>query len=298
MNNSISSCDSHIINSINSSLALKFKPERTFNNSLKSIDSQFSSRSISSIDRLNPRFSEDFQYKSRDSSQILQRSLSSSSIVLEIPPKKGIKKRRLTLPPPKIMEMSESSKISILKLDNYLLLKNIEKFFECFKYKKNCFQKMFCLKIGVLDKLTQLKNKKIEEKFCKRSFKRITKIRNDLNMNYDRYINIIDLNVLIILVRDGNGDFEDFLSAFGVRILYLQIYGVTEKVLEKFNEVVAKSSLYETVNPFGFMVRVVAGYFLRNFKLVHGKYNFFDVKYIIKLFLNPDEYYNALEINS
>lgn len=303
MNVSISSLDSHRVNSINSSLALKFKPEEAFNNSLKSIDSHsidyhISSNFTNSIDKLNPRLCEDLQNKSRDSSQFLRRSLSNSSIVLEIPPKKPKKKRRLTLPPPKLMEMSESSKYSILKLDNYQLLKNTEKFFECFEYKKNCIQKLFCVKIGILEKLKQLKNKKIEEKFCKRSFKKITRIRNDLIMNYDRYINVVDLNVLIILVKDGNDDFENFLSAFGVRILYLQIYGVSEKALEKFGELVAKSTAFESVNPFGFLVRIVAGYFLKTFKLIHGKYNFFDQKYLLKLFLNPDEYYDAVQINS
>ena len=121
-------------------------------------------------------------------------------------------------------------------------------------------------------------------------------MKNDLKMNYDRHVNVIDLNILCVLVKDGTEEFDKFLNNFGVRVAYLQIFGVSEKVLDCWNEVVLNSKIFNSSHPVEFLVRIVAGYFLTHFKLIHGKYNFYEARFVSKLVSCPDEFFGVVEI--
>lgn len=311
MNLSMSSYSSHVVNSVNTSIACKFKTEKdqeplkTFrSHDPQPIEVQLSARSNKSnlsISRpalqIDPNINE-----SSNHIQIIYTNRSSTPEPKPKPraklkPKKKRERRRLTLPPPRIMETNETSKASDLRFDNYQLLKNTKKFFECFEYRKTCLNRLLCRPISVLQKLKQLKYRVIEQKYCKRSFKRVMGMKNDLKMSYDRHINVVDLNILCILIKDGTDEFDHFLNVFGVRVLYLQIFGVTEKVLENWKTVVLNSKIFVNSHPVEFLVRVVAGYFLRHFKLIHGKYNFYETRFLSRLLSCPDEFFGVVEIN-
>ena len=122
-------------------------------------------------------------------------------------------------------------------------------------------------------------------------------MKNDLKMNYDRHVNVIDLNILCVLLKDGTEEFDRFLETFGLRVLYLQIFGVSEKVLDCWKEVVGKSKVFVGSHPVEFLVKIVAGYFLRHFKLIHGKYNFYETRFVANLLSCPDEFFGVVEFN-
>ena len=309
MNLSMSSYSSHVVNSVDTSIACKFKTDKD-QEPLKSfrslephqIEVQPSARSnISNLSKSKLALKTDSnRSESSNHIQIIYTNRSSTPEPKRKPklkPKKKRIRRRLTLPPPRIMETNETSKASEIKFDNYQLLKNTKKFFECFEYKKTCLNILLCRPISVLQKLKQLKYRIIEQKYCKRSFKRVMGMKNDLKMSYDRHVNVVDLNILCILIKDGTAEFDHFLNVFGVRVLYLQIFGVSEKVLESWKEVVLNSKIVVNAHPAEFLIRVVAGYFLKHFQLIHGKYNFYETRFVSKLLSCPDEFFGDYEIN-
>jgi hypothetical protein len=231
-----------------------------------------------------------------DSTQAVQIILTNRSSTPEPVKQKKRHRRRLTLPP-RIVETNETSKASELRTDNYQLLKNTQKFFECFEYRRGCLARITCRKISVLEKLKQLKKGEIERKYCKRSFKRVMNMRNDLKMNFDWRVNVVDLNILSVLIKDGTDEFEKYLKGFGINVLYLQVFAVSERVLDSFMQVVRNSKIFATCHPVEFVVRIVAGFFLRHFKDIHGEKKFYEPGVLNKLLMNPDEFFSVVDIN-